>query len=212
MRLNLFSYIVAFDYGFAPNPFFGACTLATCKPAIRRSSQPGDWIVGTGAKGRYGYQGRLIFAMIVDEVLSLNGYWDDPRFQIKKPLLNGSLKQAYGDNIYTKVADVWRQENSHHSNRDGTPNTANIVRDTGVNRMLIGRRFAYYGDQAPIIPDRFRRFGSELEDICCVRQGQKSNYSIALVTEFCAWVEQAGMSGMRGLPLEFARQQFIQPA
>ena len=33
----LFSYVVATDSGFAPNPFFGLCTLACCKPAIRRA-------------------------------------------------------------------------------------------------------------------------------------------------------------------------------
>lgn len=37
---------VARDYGFAPNPFFGVCTLATCKPRIRSVAQIGDWVVG----------------------------------------------------------------------------------------------------------------------------------------------------------------------
>jgi hypothetical protein len=48
----LHSYVVARDYGFAPNPFFGVCTLATCKPLIRRIAHIGDWIVGTGSKKR----------------------------------------------------------------------------------------------------------------------------------------------------------------
>lgn len=34
-RVNLFSYIVACDSGFSPNPFWGICTLACCKPRIR---------------------------------------------------------------------------------------------------------------------------------------------------------------------------------
>ncbi len=42
------SYIVRYDSGFAPNPFYGFCTLATCKPDIRKHAQVGDWIVGTG--------------------------------------------------------------------------------------------------------------------------------------------------------------------
>ena len=40
------------DYGFAPNPFFGFCTLANCKPKIRKSANVGDWIIGTGCKTR----------------------------------------------------------------------------------------------------------------------------------------------------------------
>ncbi|MFH1865797.1 MAG: hypothetical protein ABIK85_07930, partial [Candidatus Eisenbacteria bacterium] len=39
--MRLFSYIVARDYGFAPNPFCGVCTLATCKPKIRESASVG---------------------------------------------------------------------------------------------------------------------------------------------------------------------------
>ena len=35
------------DYGFAPNPYFGYCTLATCKPVIRRCAGVGDWIAWT---------------------------------------------------------------------------------------------------------------------------------------------------------------------
>src|SRR5712671_5339411 len=34
--MRLYSYVVARDFGFAPNPFFGVCTLATCKPDIRK--------------------------------------------------------------------------------------------------------------------------------------------------------------------------------
>ena len=46
--MRLFSYVVAHDTGFSPNPFFGYCTLACCKPVIRRSAQAGDWVVGLG--------------------------------------------------------------------------------------------------------------------------------------------------------------------
>ena len=67
--MKLFTYIVARDYGFAPNPFHGSCTLATCKPQIRSSASIGDWVVGTGAKTTYDLAGHLIYAMKVDEVL-----------------------------------------------------------------------------------------------------------------------------------------------
>ena len=48
--MKLYSYIVARDFGFAPNPFYGFCTLATCKPKIREHASVGDWVVGTGAR------------------------------------------------------------------------------------------------------------------------------------------------------------------
>lgn len=80
--LELFSYVIARDYGFAPNPFFGCCTLATCKPNIRRVAEIGDWIVGTGSAARK-RKGFLIFAMCVNETMQFNEYWEDPRFQQK---------------------------------------------------------------------------------------------------------------------------------
>ena len=86
--MRLFSYVVARDYGFAPNPFFGVCTLATCKPEIRKTASAGDWIIGTGSsqKGRQGY---LVYAMCLTETMTFNEYWEDKRFQRKKPNLQG---------------------------------------------------------------------------------------------------------------------------
>src|SRR5882762_6472831 len=47
--VRLYSYVVARDFGFAPNPFYGFCTLATCKPRIRAHACVGDWVLGTGS-------------------------------------------------------------------------------------------------------------------------------------------------------------------
>jgi hypothetical protein len=174
--MKLYSYIVARDYGFAPNPFFGVCTLATCKPNIRKSAQVGDWVVGTGSK-RHGLKGRLVYAMKVAEVLTYDEYWNDPRFYPKRPNLRGSLKQAYGDNIYhwDKTIGGWAQINSHHSHPNGRPNQNNIDRDTKSPNVLVGREFAYWGGSGPRIPARFRN--SKREDACCVGQGHKCMFS-----------------------------------
>ena len=42
--MKLSAYIVSTDAGLAPNPFWGVCTLAVCKPRIRRFAEvgPGD--------------------------------------------------------------------------------------------------------------------------------------------------------------------------
>nr|VFK20813.1 MAG: hypothetical protein BECKLPF1236B_GA0070989_12264 [Candidatus Kentron sp. LPFa] len=95
----LFSYVVARDYGFAPNPFFGVCTLATCKPRIRKAATIGDWVIGTGSK-KNDRQGVLVYVMRVSEAMTFNEYWSDARFLRKIPNLRGSKKQAFGDNIY----------------------------------------------------------------------------------------------------------------
>ncbi len=72
--MKLYTYIVARDYGFAPNPFHGFCTLATCKPRIRSVAAVGEWVVGTGAATKYNYPGRLIYTMQVSELMDFDGY------------------------------------------------------------------------------------------------------------------------------------------
>ena len=48
--MRLYSYVVRYDIGFAPNPFHGWCTLATCKQDIRIKARVDDWTVGTGSR------------------------------------------------------------------------------------------------------------------------------------------------------------------
>ena len=68
--IRLFAYKQTYDTGFAPNPFHGVCTLATCKRYIRKHKQVGDWIAGFTSNGLNGDkvgQERLIFLMQVEE-------------------------------------------------------------------------------------------------------------------------------------------------
>jgi len=208
--MKLYSYIVARDFGFAPNPFFGFCTLATCKPKIRAGASVGDWIIGTGAKTKYDIAGRLLYAMQVDEVLDFDSYWDDPRFLRKRPDLKGSLKVIYGDNIYHRVGNSWVQADSHHSLENGRPNKANIAWDTGVDRVLIATKFVYWGKAAPSIPKQFRAFRKAKEDICCKAQGHRV-FGEELTTAFAEWLDQKGKRGFQGEPLEFERHVRHQP-
>lgn len=151
----LYAYVISRDYGFAPNPFGPYCTLATCKPRIRLSAQIGDWVVGTGSAAKeVGMGGRLVYAMQVAEKLSYAQYWDDQRFCYKRPVMNGSLKQKYGDNIYRydPTLDRLVQVNSHHSLEDGATNEKNYTTDTGGRYALIASRFWYFGREALPIP------------------------------------------------------------
>ena len=128
---SVFVYVVARDFGFAPNPFHGFCTLACCKPKIRSAAEVGDWVFGM-AGGDLSAPGNCIFGMRVTETLSFDQYWLDPRFEVKKPLRNGSRVMMLGDNIYHRreVGKDWLQEDSHHSRPDGSPDASNIKTDT----------------------------------------------------------------------------------
>lgn len=192
----MFSYVVARDYGFAPNPFHGYCTLATCKPDIRRDAQVGDLVVGLGSATK-GVQGHLVYVMIVTETMTFSEYWNDQRFQCKRPSFSGNLKQAYGDNIYTQRNGGWFQANSHHSFADGTPNPRNIANDTSADRVLISDRYIYWGDEGPMIPQRFRNF--EGEDIC-LNRGYKRHFPAGMREAFEDWVGSLGARRINGRP------------
>lgn len=197
--MALFSYVVARDYGFAPNPFGGFCTLATCKPGVRRSAQVGDWVVGTGSAVKH-RKGFIVYAMKVLEAMTYDAYWADPRFQRKKPNLRASRKLAFGDNIYHRVDGHWTQVDSHHSFADGRPNYRNIENDTKTDRVLIATNFAYWGGSGPKIPEGLRDCdGHDL----CIGIGYKKNFPAGMEPAFVAWVSSLGVAGCIGRPLDW---------
>lgn len=206
--MKIYSYVVARDFGFAPNPFGKYCTLANCKPRIRHRAQKGDWIVGTGS-AENGMTGYLIYAMQVSETMSFDEYWADPRFQYKKPDLHGGNKIAFGDNIYCKNnLGEWQQIDSHHSYANGASNPANIDRDTKYNRILIAERFTYFGDKAVIIPDELRNCHGE--DLCKSGPGHKCKFSPDMVREFIGWFSSLNETGQCGNPIDWeAKGEFL---
>lgn len=147
---SLFVYPIPRDLGFAPNPFHGYCTLATCKPKLRKSAKVNDWVMGLAASNAKDKKYHCIFFMKVTEKLTFQEYWADPRFELKKPIRNGSKVQVLGDNIYHKNSEgKWIQEDSHHSNSDGTINADNLIRDTGsTHDVLVSECFTYFGSEA----------------------------------------------------------------
>jgi hypothetical protein len=162
---SLYSYIVKFDWGLAPNPW-GRGTLAVCKPVIRRTAQEGDWIVGLSPKSD-GYT--LIFAMMVGEILTHGEYFRDSRFTAKKPNFQTSDRtQWVGDNFYEELETGYKQHLSGHSNTDGTENEIKKRRDLGGRNVLIASFLYYFGDQSPALSPKLdflrtgrghRRFG-----------------------------------------------------
>lgn len=210
--MKLYSYVLARDYGFAPNPFHGVCTLATCKPKIRETASIGDWIVGTGSKVNCA-EDRLVFVMRVTDSMTFCEYYASEEFQVKKPNMRGSLKQAYGDNIYHKdERGIWIQDNSHHSWNDGSTNCNNLEKDTEVDRVLIGAEFAYWGGYGPIIPSNFFCYQCAKDsfvkpyDIRSGR-GHKNRFPKDMILCFLQWLESLGQTGYIGEPNKWKYRQ-----
>lgn len=199
--MRLFSYVVARDFGFAPNPFGGVCTLATCKPEIRQHAAVGDWIAGL-ASASDSRVTSLVYVMRVDEILTYDTYWTDPRFQTKKPSRGGSVKQLFGDNIYHRVSTGhWVQADSHHS-YDGSINLHNVENDTQSQGVLIGQRFAYWGSAALRVPDLFLDFNGETIKVA---RGHKNRFGPDFVASFANWFEGLGVQGYLAPPFTWQR-------
>lgn len=150
---SVYAYAVSYDLGFAPNPFGGILSLATCKPNIRQRAEKGDWILGfTGVKLKPVL--RCVYAMVVTDDRTFDGYWADPAFLGRRPERAGSAKSQVGDNVYHRATanDPWLQEDSVHSRTNGTQCPLNTAHEKRINRVLLSTDFVYFGAAAPTLP------------------------------------------------------------
>lgn len=178
--MKLYSYIVTHDTGFSPNPFWGFCTLADCKPVIRRTAKVGDWIVGLSPKAN---GNRVIYAMLVEEMIPFNQYYRDSRFTSKIPdYTKGIVVHKCGDNIYKPLPNGdYQQLRSMHSN--GTnENQRTKAHDLGGQNVLISRTFYYFGSKALNLPET-------LEDLR-VSRAHKSRFSSDIVSIFINFISK----------------------
>lgn len=182
--MALFSYKITHDSGFAPNPFGGYLTLATCKPGIRRTKGVGDWIAGFTSVALCGDpvgEERLVYLMKVAEKRTIAEYFKDERFRSKIPNLSADqVVGRIGDNIYRPLrpgavapSDFEQLKNSNHWDGQIKCSTGeHRTRDTSGQFVLIATQFVYFGDPAlyvppdiwPVIPYGVSNFGNETLD------------------------------------------------
>ncbi|MCQ3811781.1 MAG: hypothetical protein KTV68_14635 [Acidimicrobiia bacterium] len=195
--------MVRHDIGFAPNPFYGYCTLATCKPKVRKGAQLGDWVAGVGSIQK-NQGGKLVYAMQVEEAMCFNDYWNDPRFLQKRPFRPGSVKQRYGDNIYhcELGSNDWIQEDGRHSLADGSPNYSHVKKDTNPPRVLISRKFIYFGEKAIVLPRLF--ISPEYRHLFVGMRDFHRNFPIEVKDVFIEWIDElCEDGGIKGEPLDW---------
>jgi len=152
--MRLFSYKITNDSGFAPNPFFGIMTLATCKPKIRICKKEGDWIAGFTSKELCGDEvgkERLVYLMQVKEKILIADYYSSPKFESKIPdLCRKEFVHQSGDNIYKPEGDGFIQlPNRNHGPKEHE-------HDLSGKFVLISTRFYYFGRYPLEIPESLR--------------------------------------------------------
>src|SRR5687768_2925995 len=103
--MTLYSYCLMYDSGAAPNPYWGVCTLAICKPKIRSTAIEADWIVGLGSVNSpiRNISNCVVYAMKVTKVLSMKEYDSHCREHLPGKIPNLTHKDfrcRVGDCIY----------------------------------------------------------------------------------------------------------------
>lgn len=178
---TLYSYVVATDSGAAPNPFGKVCTLVICKPQIRRTAEPGDWIVGTGsARSPVGDTRRkVVYAMRVSTKMPMRAYDDLARQQLLIKVPGGdspSPLSQVGDAIYDF------SETSPRLRRGGPHCEENRERDLGGEYALLSEHFYYFGARPKPLPEH-------LHPIVKKGQGHRSSANDDYVEDFIEWIE-----------------------
>lgn len=148
--MKLICYKQTVDDGFAPNPYYGVLTLATCKPVIRHSKNTkiGDWIAGWTSASTRKYatpvgKENLIYLARITDIIPISQYWYD--YPQKRPALaNGNnAPEAFGDNIYEPNAAVEEGYISHAIKKHC--HESFLEKDTKGLNVLICKEFYYFG-------------------------------------------------------------------
>jgi hypothetical protein len=126
--------------------------------------------------------------MVVSEILGLQDYFQDARFQAKKPNLRGTWQERCGDNFYSRGPDGnWvRHRNRFHLDDQVEK------RDTKFARVFIGHQFWYRGRSAKAAPSRFAPLAGG--------RGARVNHDPGLTEEFRDWVGREFQSGVADTP------------
>lgn len=183
--MHVFSYVITHDSGFAPNPFGGFLTLATCKPRIRQQAHKGDYIAGTGSSATVGSH-KLVYAAQIAQVIPIEDYGTLPDYEIKRPSTHGEWWRKHGDNIYLKLNDQRKQRRNIHHGQDA------MHHDLSGKYVLISNRFWYFGEDAIDIPP-------ELSTILKKGPGHKRITDELVVDEFVKWLATLP-EGLHGTP------------
>jgi len=184
---KIYSYVLRFDDGAAPNPFWGLCTLTICKPAIRRNAKIGDWVVGTGSKNSKCNDGNfhdlsdsVVFAMKISDKKTLQEYDSFCNTSLKKKIPNWRTtdwRLRMGDCIYDYSSGLTP------TIRKSVHKEGNRKRDLSGLNSLISNEFYYFGEEARPLP-------TDLKQIIKRNQGHRKIENSDLVTKFENWIKE----------------------
>lgn len=193
------AYKLEHDFGFAPHPFHKVCTLACCKPDIRKRAEIGHYVIGMGSAALRN-AGHLIYWMQVDAIISFDQYYRAEWAQNRKPNMSGNKISRVGDNIYHRLEGETEfiQDYSFHSLELGTVNPQTLKTDTAkTENVLVSKNFSYFGSEGARLPADLETFGILPRNFKC---NFPEHEKVALV----AWLNELPRF-YRGRPIGWAK-------
>ena len=171
---RLYVYKLTADNGGAPCIKNGLLSLAICKPQVRRTAKPGDWIFGFGGKP---LKGRLIYIARVTKCVKEGRYYTVDR------------EDTY--NFKERADRIYRYENGEYKLRRGAKYHSDgnhVERDLGKDYSnavtLLSDNFRYWGKRGK--SDYRKRFGEVAEVLDRLTQGHRVNLSERVVSQLLA--------------------------
>ena len=143
--MSVYLYIVPVDDGAAPNPYGGVCTLAICKPNIRKIANQEDWLVGLDS------QFKLIYTMKITTLMTMKDYdtYTKENLPIKVPnKTSKNIEEQMGDSVYDFSNDEIKLRPSVHSR-------CTKEMDLAGKNVLLSTYFYYFGKETKTLPKEF---------------------------------------------------------
>lgn len=170
--MRLFSYTIRYDYGSAPNPYWGVCTLTICKPVVRRNARVHDWVVGLCGCD-------VVYAMKVNDRKTLREYDHYCRAELNEKIPSWSsrdFRRRVGDCIY---------DYSNPSDpilRKGIHQKENVETDLSGLHALLSRDFYYFGSRPIPLPPHLHKI--------IHKRGHKSTANDPYKQAFIRWIRK----------------------
>jgi hypothetical protein len=172
---RIFRYILRYDTGMAPCIDRGLVSLATCKPKIRGSARPGDWVVGfypgPEQRGHVAWAGRISRRVEIGKYEAEFRGRSDAVYRAKR---NGGFKRLCQD---------------YHSGAN------DIRKDISAPVLVFDPASTwYFGNRPQMLPD-------SLMSLAAKGQGHRVNgVADADLASMRAWLLETGPPGIHGTP------------
>lgn len=181
----IWRYVIKYDGGLAPHISGGLCSLALCKPRIRRYAKPGEWIIAFVAKGKANGRPLIQYAMKVAE---------NPSFENYCIQYGGKRRDA----IYRyDLSPNGEWFDNGYGDHDPLENKKSELRDKGGEHALIAAEFIHFGseprDLRLVLMPACDALGIDVETVvdCLMHwtQGHKKWCSRQVYKVFTTWIE-----------------------